>query len=454
MLSSFLERFVRTFIPQPFRPLAVQTGWCRRRGKIDPFEFFTSLTFGQMSAGRQTLTAPVQGLAEVVTRQAVDQRFTPAAVAYFQAAFAHVLAQTLDGSPTPPQAEALRAHFPRLYLLDTTGFDCPATLQALFPSCGGAGSAANVKVLLRSELMAGRREPLAVLAGQRSDQGPALRAAHRLEPGDLQLQDKGFYGAKAWPAAQARGAYLLRPLPHSLTLWFSANPPAGERSLDLAAALKATTENRREWPQLLLGTQGHRTGALRLVAFRLSPESAGRHRQGLREARRTQGRTPSAQTLELAGGQLLLTNAPAEKLPTAMLSYRDRLRLQVELIFRQIKTVLRLDQTGAHKPCRGPEEEQHGAITAQRAWKRSSASCRRGAIPWRAPSWAERTRSCRNYARSGHTSCPMRAKENKNPGVAPGKISGRSGWTRGPPPSNQFSQPANSKRPRRPTASA
>ena len=305
-----------------------------------------------MSAGRQTLTAPVQGLAEVVTRQAVDQRFTPAAVAYFQAAFAHVLAQTLDGSPTPPQAEALRAHFPRLYLLDTTGFDCPATLQALFPSCGGAGSAANVKVLLRSELMAGRREPLAVLAGQRSDQGPALRAAHRLEPGDLQLQDQGFYGAKAWPAAQARGAYLLRPLPHSLTLWFSANPPAGERSLDLAAALKATTENRREWPQLLLGTQGHRTGALRLVAFRLSPESAGRHRQGLREARRTQGRTPSAQTLELAGGQLLLTNAPAEKLPTAMLSYRDRLRWQVELIFRQIKTVLRLDQTGAHKPCR------------------------------------------------------------------------------------------------------
>jgi len=98
MLSSFLERFVRTFIPQPFRQLAVQTGWCRRKGKIDPFEFFTSLTFGQMSAGRQTLTAQVQGLAEVVTRQAVDQRFTPPPVAYFQAAFAHVLAQTLDWS--------------------------------------------------------------------------------------------------------------------------------------------------------------------------------------------------------------------------------------------------------------------------------------------------------------------------------------------------------------------
>ena len=352
LLPSFLERFVRTFIAEPFRQLAVQTGWQKRRDKIDPFEFFTSLTFGQMSAGRQTLTAQAQGLAEVVTRQAVDQRFTPAAGAYFQASFAHVLAQTLNGSPNHPQAEALRAHFQKLYWLDTPSFDCPETLRELFPSCGGAGSAANVKVLLRYDLIAGRLEPLQVLAGKRSEQGQALQAAQRLGPGEIPLQDKGFYDAKAWPAAHARGAYLLRPLPHSLPLWFSAAPPAGELSLDLAAALQASTENRREWPQLFLGTQGHRTGALRLVAFRLSPESAARQRQGLREAMRTKGRTPSAKALELAGWLLLLTHAPPELLPAAMMSYLYRLRWQVELIFRQIKTILRLDQTESQNSCR------------------------------------------------------------------------------------------------------
>ena len=122
--------------------------------------------------------------------------------------------------------------------------------------------------------------------------------------------------------------------------------------MDLASALEASLENRVEWSALHLGTKGHRAGPVRLVAFRLSPESAGRQRQGLRESMRTQGRTPSAKALELAGWLLLLTNAPADKLPSAMMSYLYRMRWQVELIFRQMKSVLRVDKTESEDPCR------------------------------------------------------------------------------------------------------
>lgn len=352
-LPSFQERFVSTFTPQPFRQLARSTGWLKRQGKIDPYGFFTSLTFGQLSASRQTLTSQVQGLSEPVSRQAVDQRYTPAAVEFLKASFSHVLTQTLDWSPTHPQAGLLHAHFKAIYLLDSTSFDCPEPLQDIFPSCGGAGSAANVKVMLRYELITGRLEPLEVLAGKRSDQGRALASAERLRAGELQLQDKGFYAAKGWQAAQESGAFLLMPLPHSVTLWLSPDPEKRkEPALDLAAALRATSENRVEWPRLFLGTPGHRTGALRLVAFRLSEASAGRQRQGLRESMRTKGHTPSAKALELAGWLLLLTNAPPEKLPSAMMAYVYRMRWQVELIFRQIKTTLRLDQSQSDNPSR------------------------------------------------------------------------------------------------------
>jgi hypothetical protein len=305
-----------------------------------------------LSASRQTLSSQAQTLAEPVTRQALDQRFTPPAVEFLKASFAHVLSHALDWSAAHPQAEALRTNFSALYLLDSTSFDCPDTLQDIFPACGGAGSAANVKVLLRYELIAGRLEPLQVLAGKRSDQGQALKAVERLQANQLQLQDKGFYDAKAWQAAEQRRAFLLMPLPHSVTLWLAPAPDQPEKLLDLAAALAASSENRMEWPGLLLGTPGHRAGPLRLVAFRLNLESAARQRQGLREAQRKQGRTPSAKALQLAGWLLLLTNAPAAKLPSAMMSYVYRLRWQVELIFRQAKTVLRLDQTESQNPCR------------------------------------------------------------------------------------------------------
>lgn len=357
LLPSFLDRFVRTFVAEPFRQLARQTGWLKRQGKIDPFEFLTSLVFGQLSAKRQTLSSQSQSLAEAVTRQAIDQRYGPAAVEFFKASFTHIVAQTLDWSPTHPQAALLRAHFTGLQLLDSTCFDCPESLQDIFPSCGGAGSAANVKVLLRYELITGRLEPLRVLEGKRSDQGQALQAAERLLAGELQLQDKGFYDAKAWQAAQERGAYLLTPLPHSVTIWLPPDgPQAEEQLLDLAAVLGASTENRIEWPRLFLGTKGHRTVALRLVACRRSDESAGRHRQGLRESMRTHGRTPTAKALELAGWVLLLTNAPADKLPAAMMSYLYRVRWQVELIFRQMKSVLRLDKTESENPYRVQSE--------------------------------------------------------------------------------------------------
>jgi len=352
LISSFLERFARTFVPEPFWQLARQTRWMQRQGKIDPFEFITSLIFGQMSASRPTLTSQAQSLSEPVTRQAIEQRYTPLAVEFFKASFAHIMAETLDWSPAHPQAQELRAHFAAVYLLDSTCFDCSESLQELFPACGGAGSAANVKVLLRYELIAGRLEPLHVLAGKRSDQGQALQAAERLLAEELQLSDKGFYDAKAWHAATQRRAFLLMPLPHSITLWPVAPAHEPETELDLAGALATSVENRMEWPALSLGTKGHRSVPVRLVAFRMSVESAARHRQGLRESMRKQGRTPTAKALQLAGWLLLLTNAPAEKLPSSMMSYLYRLRWQVELIFRQTKSVLRLDKSASENPHR------------------------------------------------------------------------------------------------------
>lgn len=352
----FLEQFARTFVAEPFCQLADQTGWRQRTGKIDPFEFLGSLVFGQLSASRQTLSSQAQTLTEPVTRQAVAQRFNARTVAFVKAAFAHVLAHTLAWSAAQPQAEALRANFAALYLLDSTGFDCPATLKDLFPGCGGDGSAANVKVLLRYELIAGRLEPLQLLAGKRSDQGQSLAAASLLKVNELQLQDKGFYDTKAWQAAAQQGAFLLLPLPHSVTLWLCPGPDQPETLLDLGAVLAASVENQVAWSGLQVGKPGHRAGPLRLVAFRLSPESAGRQRQGLRESMRKQGRTPTARALQLAGWRLLLTNAPAAKLPTAMMSYVYRLRWQIELIFRQAKSVLRLDKTESADPHRVQSE--------------------------------------------------------------------------------------------------
>jgi hypothetical protein len=355
--ASIIDQLMEWFQPTEAEQLARESGWLKRRGKIHPLDFLLSLTCGQMSALNLTLSAQAQSLPEPVSPQAVDERYNPAAVAYFGACFERSLRRAL-AAPVPggwAPAEALRHYFAAVYLSDSTSFDVTASLQEIYPGCGGDGSVANVKVLLRYEALAGRLEPLKLLPGKRSDQGLASELAERLRPGQLQIIDNGFCAAAAWRLAQQQGAYLLGPVPRSVTVWLAPTArgaPDQAQRLDLAKALAHTPENCREWPEVYLGQGAHQAGPVRLVAFRLKPESANRRRAALRESMRTQGRTPSQEALELAGWLILATNASAQQLPTAMMAYLYRLRWQVELIFRQLKSVLRLDQSNSDKPCR------------------------------------------------------------------------------------------------------
>ena len=86
------------------------------------------------------------------------------------------------------------------------------------------------------------------------------------------MSNQGFFDAKAGQAAPRAGADLLMPLPHSLPLWTTAGAQAPEPSLDWAGTLALRSENRVEWPQVLLGIQGkHRAGPVALGGFPLEP---------------------------------------------------------------------------------------------------------------------------------------------------------------------------------------
>ncbi len=76
-----IDHIRQWFQPAEAERVARQTGWLKRQGKIHPQDFLLSLTCGQMSALHLTLNAQAQSLPEPVTPQAVNERYSPAAVA-------------------------------------------------------------------------------------------------------------------------------------------------------------------------------------------------------------------------------------------------------------------------------------------------------------------------------------------------------------------------------------
>jgi hypothetical protein len=341
--SAFFEQFTGWFEPKRMVALARSTRWLIRQGKIDAFEFLVGLVFGQMSSLGLSLSAQAGCFTEPVKREAVHQRYHQRAVEFFRVSFQECLRQSLEERPEAALTQALAEHFRAIHLVDSTGFDCPESLAEIYPGCGGAASAANCKILLRYEYLCGQFDPVALLPGKRSDQGLAVMLPDLLRAEELLLTDKGFLKVEVLQQIDDKKAYFLMPWCRTLTLWLAgAQDP--RRALNLAEALGHSQESVLSWSEVYLGKAAD-APAFRVVAFRLSPESAARQRAGLREAQRKQGRQPTVEALELAGWLILITNAPEAKLPARAMSYLYRVRWQVELVFKQCKSVLRLHVT-------------------------------------------------------------------------------------------------------------
>jgi hypothetical protein len=318
--SAFFEQFTGWFEPKRMVALARSTRWLIRQGKIDAFEFLVGLVFGQMSSLGLSLSAQAGCFTEPVKREAVHQRYHQRAVEFFRVSFQECLRQSLEERPEAALTQALAEHFRAIHLVDSTGFDCPESLAEVYPGCGGAASAANCKILLRYEYLCGQFDPVALLPGKRSDQGLAVRLPDLLRAGELLLTDKGFLKLEVLQQIDHKKAYFLMPWCRTLTLWL-AGAQDTRLALNLAQALGHSQASVLSWSEVYLGKAAD-APAFRVVAFRLSPESAARQRAGLREAQRKQGRQPTVEALELAGWLILITNAPEAKLPARAM--RDR----------------------------------------------------------------------------------------------------------------------------------
>jgi hypothetical protein len=300
-----------------------------------------------------TLNAQASSLSQTVSRQAIDQRYTPEAVEFFKSAFQESLATILTWKTDSTMTQLLQKHFGAVRLFDSTRCPCSDALATNFPASGGGGGEAGVKLLLAYDYGAGQIQPLELLSAKRSDQGLTERVAEHLGRGELGLWDKGFYKAAAFRRVIERGAYFVTPWSQSVSVYLCNQQQQRLEALDLAAALKSSTEKCVEWNAVELGqTEESRLGPLRLIAYRLGEEQVNRRRAHLREKCRTHGRLPTEQALELAGWLILMTNAPVNLLPTSAVSFLYRVRWQVELIFKQFKSVLRLDVLVSKNPAR------------------------------------------------------------------------------------------------------
>ena len=163
-------------------------------------------------------------------------------------------------------------------------------------------------------------------------------------PGDLVLADRGFCKPGGVEALQRQGAaVMVRLNSSSLPLW--------ERGGSRFPLLEQITQlqevgREREWEVWVRGNKQRIAG--RLCALRKSEEAAARARRRIVQKAQQGGPKTKPETLQYAAYVMVFTTVPASDFRTAEVLEWYRVRWQIELAFKRLKSLAELGALPKH----------------------------------------------------------------------------------------------------------
>jgi Transposase DDE domain len=157
----------------------------------------------------------------------------------------------------------------------------------------------------------------------------------RAAPGDLVLADRGFCKpGEVINCSKQGAAIVVRLNTTSLPLW-----QPGDGAFALLERLRTVVEPgiAMEWAVQVRSASDRLTG--RLCVIRKSEEATERARRRIRNKSRLAGSTPKPETFEYAAYVMVFTTLPSDRFPTTDVLEFYRLRWQIELHFKRLKTL-------------------------------------------------------------------------------------------------------------------
>jgi len=168
---------------------------------------------------------------------------------------------------------------------------------------------------------------------------------HDIPAGHLVVADRGYAHRRGVASALDKGAHVVLRIN-----W--QNFPLRTRQgseLDTIETLELLDPGEiGDWQVAF--RDGGKDYPVRLVALRKSQAAAEKEQELIRHEATRKGRRPSPDSLRAAHFTYLITDLPREVLPAAEALELYRLRWQVEIFFKRLKSILQLGRLRAHDP--------------------------------------------------------------------------------------------------------
>jgi hypothetical protein len=158
---------------------------------------------------------------------------------------------------------------------------------------------------------------------------------YRIQPNDLIVADGGYgYRASVATVRKQQAHLITRIRPQTFPFELRDG-----RTLDIVAQLRFSGPSVREWAGWCTAADGERY-AVRLIAAKLPAHEVRKAQARARRNAQKDGRTIQPETLLVAGWVLLITTLPAPRWSAEAVLRVYRVRWQVELVFKRLKSGL------------------------------------------------------------------------------------------------------------------
>jgi hypothetical protein len=281
-----------------------------------------------------------------MSASALSQRInTAAAVNFMKACMEKAL--SLSRTKIIKQYDCLEgalSQFKNVYIQDSTIFELNKRLHKIFTGTkrggkkGGSSCKAQVKIDLIHNYTKGLIQEVYLCEGKRPDQALTSRILSIIHKNELVIRDLGYFKLQTLKAISEIAAYFLSRLPSHLKIYLNSD--------DTNPVTLSEYFNRNYRYQSIIEMNvwiGEERIPSRLVAYRAPKEVVNERRRKAHKKAREMGRTLSKAKLDLLSFSLFVTNIPQEKLEAKMIGTIYRLRWEIELIFKQWKSLLHVD---------------------------------------------------------------------------------------------------------------
>ena len=229
--------------------------------------------------------------------------------------------------------------FENVYLQDSSIINFHKIKSEFFKGSGGSNNQSSYKLNLIFNIAKMSVKSMTIHGANENDQSLSPNTLEHLNCGDLHIADLGYFVLGDFKKMDDMGAYFLSRYKSGTNIYLEKND---KETFNLISYLSEQEENIIEFKEIYIGKKERLKS--RIICYRLSKDVAdSRIRKKRAEYKRRGANPPSKKLLESLRYAIFITNIPKEKVSAKMVGTLYKIRWQIELIFKEFKSLMNID---------------------------------------------------------------------------------------------------------------